>query len=331
MIPADLERILFARYDGDAKPPLAALCDELLAQQQDSWPRLAEGLASLESAEVREVRCAGCSVHVQFNPLRIVSTNARVDPASIRERKCFLCAGNLPPAERGILYRNEFLILCNPFPVFPRHLIISAVPHVPQSLAESLPVFLDLAADLAESFTVFYNGPCAGASAPDHLHFQAVPAGSLPIERLLAGGEGMRLIRRSGSVSLFLGESCGRTMMVLEGTDSRAVGEALLRLMGEMKKAPPDAGEPMMNVLGLQKKEHLRLVVLPRRKHRPDAFFREGDDQILVSPGAVDLGGLIVTPRERDFRILDADKIREIFEEVCVDRETAERWLRDME
>ncbi len=179
----ELERRCFAVFDGARETvPLADLAAGLLERQKKNWPGLAEGYAALEAVRVREIRGDGWGVNVQFNPRRIVSSGANLDPESLRRRPCFLCPENLPPEQQAILYRDDYLILCNPAPIFPAHLTIAHVRHLPQSLPDNLEIFLRLAADFGPRTTVFYNGPRCGASAPDHLHFQAAPAGLLPVE-----------------------------------------------------------------------------------------------------------------------------------------------------
>jgi diadenosine tetraphosphate (Ap4A) HIT family hydrolase len=161
---------------------LPKLCSELFAQQQSTWQQMAEGYASLEFIRIREIICNGCTVKVQFNPKRIISTGADVDPAIINKRKCFLCLENLPEAQQGIQYRDDFLILCNPVPIFPRHFTISSIRHIPQDFKFSVDTMLDIARDISPDYSIFYNGPECGASAPDHLHFQATPRRAIPVE-----------------------------------------------------------------------------------------------------------------------------------------------------
>jgi len=123
---------------------------------------------------LREIRGDGWGVKIQFNPRRIVSSGAQLDPESLRRRPCFLCLENLPPEQQAVLYREDYLVLCNPLPVFPGHLTIAHRCHLPQSLSGKVPTLIRLAADFGSRMTVFYNGPRAGASAPDHFHFQIV-------------------------------------------------------------------------------------------------------------------------------------------------------------
>lgn len=320
-----LEEKLFARYDAGSGPSLSSLCAGLLADQKETWPELAAGYEALRSVRLREIRGAAFSVQVQFNPGRMASSAAAVDPDSIRRRSCFLCLEHLPVAQRAVLYGGEFLILCNPAPIFPGHYTLSALRHVPQSLAGHIGVFLSLARDLSGEFVLFYNGPRCGASAPDHLHFQAAPAGAIPIEKTLAAEGRKRRIGSAGDIALFQGKNLGREVLVLEGRDAAGMEAVLRDFIAEMKTLLAEPGEPMMNVLCSHGTEGWRLTLFPRRSHRPRAFYRSGDGQLLISPGSVDMGGLMIAPRERDFEVLDAAAVETIFREVSLDGETALR------
>ena len=319
-LPAGGDGDCFAVYDGaEREKPLGETAAELMASQRKSWPALAEGCAALEAARIREIGGNGWRVKVQFNPRRIASTGAKLDPESIRRRPCFLCRENRPRQQEAILYRREYLILCNPAPIFPMHLTIVHRRHLPQSIEGTIPDFLRLAADLGPAFTVLYNGPRCGASAPDHLHFQAAPAGLLPAEtEVLEPGHRIMLSRQDG-VSLWRSRGLQRGILVIEGRDPGAVAAAFNRVSGALRRLTPSAEEPLLNLLGVCTGDGWRLLLFPRRKLRPAAYDREGEEQLLVSPGAVDMAGLLITPREKDFLALTGDTVREIFAEVAFD------------
>lgn len=320
------ERILTA-FPSTSSDSLPQICDALLRQQQSSWPQLIDGYASLKEVRVREVMCEGYSVFVQFNPQRIVSSGAKVDQKSINERKCFLCVENLPADEKGVLYRDEFLILCNPWPILDRHLTIAHTKHVPQGIEGFVSAFLDLAQAMSPDFSVFYNGPKCGASAPDHRHFQAAPLGLLPIERDAAHPTRRELrFTDAGTVLLSL-KNVGRQVIVIEGTGAADVESLFSRLLSSMRQVLRLEEEPKVNLLCVHQNETYRVIVFPRRKHRPDSFFRTDDKQILISPAATDVGGILVTPREKDFDRLDANTIQGIFDEVMLDEDTVEQII----
>jgi hypothetical protein len=319
MTRAETEDRIFARFDGFAGRSLAGLCGDLLAEQIRGWPDLAAGHEALAAARLRDMPCPGFSVRVQFNPKRITSATAKVDPESIRKRTCFLCRENLPPPQKGILYRQDYLVLCNPAPIFPRHYTVSSRRHIPQAIEDHLDVLLRLAEDFSGAATVLYNGPRSGASAPDHFHFQVFPTGTLPVESALDEKERKKLIRRFDDASSFRGMNLGRTVLIVEGRDSRGVSDLMLAVIDGMKKILREPGEPMMNILGSHGKGGWRVLIFPRGRHRPGVFDRDGDEQILISPGAVDMGGLIITPREKDFRILDCEMVQAVFRDVSWD------------
>ncbi len=319
---------IFASFNGKkSEPALSGLCLDLLAQQKSVWPALSEGVAALDHVRVRELHCNGFSVKLQFNPARIVSSAAPVDPQSIRERPCFLCTENLPEAQKGILYRQRFLVLCNPFPIVKQHYTVSHIHHIPQLLSEAIPFLLDLAKDLSPDFGVFYNGPRAGASAPDHLHFQAAPAGVLPIEKDLRENHNRRPARFMDGISLSRAGNLGREVLVVEGKTIDSIESALLTIMGRLKTAIPTSDEPMMNLLCSYRGNTWRLVIFLRKKHRPDAYYLTCRKRILISPGLVDMAGLVITPVEKDFTVLSAATMENIYREVSLDPETVRQMM----
>jgi hypothetical protein len=303
---------------------LAELAVRLLDGQKETWPQLTAGYSSLDSIRLREVKCMGYSVWLQFNPGRIVSTGAKVDAQSIKDRRCFLCVQNLPAQQNGILYRDEFLVLCNPAPIFREHFTISHVDHVPQSFRSFAVRFLELARDLSPIYTIFYNGPKCGASAPDHMHFQASPSGTIPVEE--AAREKSRRVHRKQvrGVEILTLADFGREVIVLESQHIEGLEHVLLDLLEALLDATGAKEEPMMNLLCSFVDSAWRVILFPRGKHRPDAYFKEGDERILISPAAVDIGGLIITPLEKDFNAVDARTVEGIFREVSLPQATVE-------
>lgn len=316
----DVGRRCFAVFDGRGDTlPLADLADGLLKRQKENWPDLSEGYAALGAVRIREIRGDGWGVKIQFNPRRIVSSGARVDPEAIRRRPCFLCLENLPPEQQAIRYRDGYLVLCNPMPIFPGHLTIAQLRHLPQSLPENILTFMLLATDFGPRTTLFYNGPGAGASAPDHLHFQAAPAGLMPIEKDILDPRKRAGVRRWAGATISGVMGLGRGVLVVEGREKEIVAELVGKLIEALGRFTSSAGEPMLNILCRDTGEGWRLILFPRRKHRPDAYFREGEAGLLISPGAVDMGGIIITAREEDFLTLTPDLVSGIFREVAFD------------
>ena len=330
---------------GQSSENLAELSVALLEQQKTSWPQLIDGYAALNFVRTREIQCSGPVRHassfggffvrLQFNPRRIVSSGAKVDAKSISERKCFLCVENLPAEQKGVLYREEFLVLCNPAPIFAQHYTISNIKHLPQAIENYGATLLSLAKDFSARFIVFYNGPKCGASAPDHMHFQSSPSGVIPVERDAEDAARRMLIKTVNDVAVLRLKSYGREVVVLEGKDSESLNALLLKFIDVMRRvtsrpSAESAEEPMLNILCSYHSGMWRVIIFPRRKHRPDVYFLEGEKKILISPASVDIGGLVVTPIEKDFLSVDAALIESIFKEVSAERSVVDRIVEEL-
>jgi ribosomal protein S18 acetylase RimI-like enzyme len=324
-----LHQKTYAVFGGGEKS-LPGLCLELLSEQKKSWQDLRVGYESLENVKERDLSCGRFSIRLQYNPGRIKSSLAAVSEREIRERRCFLCLDRLPESQKGILYRNEYLILCNPMPVFPSHFIISHLDHCLQAITGQIDLFLRLIADFGSGWMVLYNGPKCGASAPDHLHFHASPSGQMPIEKEICRENRIPLMKRRG-VLLDRLIDLGREVILLEGDDPMAVEDVLEEFLTGLKKVLLIDEEPMVNIAGFQKKGKWRLLIFPRRKHRPERFFKEGDDRLVISPGVIDMGGLLITPVERDFKRLDGVEVESIYREVSVDEKTVKHVIAVLE
>jgi len=322
------ERKIFASFYGnDHTETLPDLCRKLLDEQKASWDMLAKGYEALERAHVRELRCDGFSVRIHHNPARMKSATALIDKKSITARPCFLCLDNLPENQQGILYRQNFLILCNPFPITSHHFTIPHITHIPQTFDHAVETFLMMAEDFHPGFNIFYNGPESGASAPDHLHFQTTPAGILPVEKDINDRTKRSFITRRDGVSLFNVQAAGRGIIFIEGIHSDSVAHALRNIISAMKDVLSTPGEPKMNLLGSYNRTTWQVAIFPRQKHRPGVFFLPGNERILISPGLVEMGGIMVTPAEKDFHIVDHALVQEIYKEVSVDADIIEKIL----
>jgi ribosomal protein S18 acetylase RimI-like enzyme len=314
---------------------LPELCIELLSEQKKMWPELREAYESLNEVMERDVHSRGFSIRLQWNPMRIKSSLADVAKKNGKGRQCFLCLDHLPEGQIGILYRSEYLILCNPMPVFSFHFTVSHLDHRAQSVAEHIDTFLQLSADFGSSWTVLYNGPKCGASAPDHLHFQIAPSGKMAIEEEIREKKRLILITQVADVSLYRVRNLGREVIILEGNDPMAVEAGFKEFLNALKKVLLTDEEPMLNMVGFYKEKRWEerkwcLVVFPRKKHRPSVFFREGNARIVVSPGVIDMGGLVITPLEKDFEKLDGAAVRGIFREVSLERKAVEKAINGM-
>ena len=316
---------IFAEFPTQDNPVLPALCDDLFASQKKNWPQLAAACRDLASARERKVSCDHYSVMLQFNPGRALSSGAAVDAESIKKRPCFLCAGSLPPGQSGILYRNDFLILCNPAPIFHHHFTVVSRRHVQQEISTSLPALLQLATDAAPDYTAFYNGPACGASAPDHLHFQMAPAGVLPSLNEL---ENLPIMVETGGVSYRVSTDTDRAVVMLTSQDDGALIEQFMNLLRTTQSVLVTPDEPLVNILCTYEENHWRLTIFLRRKHRPDAYYAKGDERVFISPGAVDMAGVVITPQLIDFERLDCRGIRNLYREISLEDETVAKILR---
>jgi diadenosine tetraphosphate (Ap4A) HIT family hydrolase len=221
----------------------------------------------------------------------------------------------LPAQQLGVLYRNQYLILCNPAPIFEKHFTVVSLRHKPQEIASSINWLLQLGADLSPDYAVFYNGPACGASAPDHLHFQAIPRNVLPFLREL---KKLSPVENNSFVRYSRWERFDRSVVVLEGKNARELAEQFLRLLEAAQKKLKIDYEPMVNVICDYAGRRFRLFVFLRQKHRPEAYFAKGENRIFISPGAVDMAGIIITPLLDNYNRLDYNAIGRIYREVSL-------------
>ncbi len=290
---------------------------EFFNQQLQVWDTARNNFAALANVKVKEFDVAGSKVKVQFNPARIVSSAAKVDAKSLKERKCFLCAANRPDVQEGIEWKN-YTILINPFPIFPRHLTIPCNDHVDQRIAGRIADMMNLAAEL-EGYTLFYNGPKCGASAPDHMHFQAGNCGFMPIEEEV-GTAKKEVVAKIGDAELSLVSGTSHPYFLIR-TVEVVNGEKAFDMVYDRLVIPEGEPEPMLNVLCRYEAGVWSILVFPRKKHRPACYFAEGEANILISPASVDMGNVFITPLEKDFEKITAADIKQIFDECCLNEE----------
>jgi glycosyltransferase involved in cell wall biosynthesis/diadenosine tetraphosphate (Ap4A) HIT family hydrolase len=323
----ELETRTFIKYSGKTKKSLATLCRNLYDSQKKSWPKFGDACRDLASVQTRELSGENFKVVLQYNSARAISSGAAVDSESIKRRPCFLCDDNLPEEQKGILYQNQYLILCNPAPIFKNHFTIVALDHEPQEIASYIMSLLRLAAAASPKYAVFYNGPACGASAPDHLHFQMVPANALPF---LKESKGLPWVREISSVGYRMGECQDRSALVLESEKAKALSEQFLILLKAAQKILKTNDEPMVNVICYYTGNRWRLVVFLRRKHRPDSYFAENERRIFISPGAVDMAGVVITPLLDNYNRLDYNAVCGIYREVSLLESTMDSIINEL-
>ena len=284
-------------------------------RQMEKWADARHRFRDLKHVETHQL---SDQLKVQWNPARIVSTGAKIDKKTLGDRPCFLCDKNRPKEQISKQIDERFLLLVNPFPILPVHFTIPARKHQPQSIYKNygeMHRFLSLHSELM----VFYNGPKCGASAPDHLHFQAGTSGILPLQanwqRLSRNLTDIISLNDDEKIALIHDFVVPAFVIISKSEDS---DEALFQRLYKSMPVRGDETEPMMNIIAWRKGDEYISVVIPREKHRPEAYFAEGDAQMLVSPGALDMSGLIITPREEDFRKLTEESATAILQECGV-------------
>lgn len=309
----------------------------LLKRQLAGWPEAARRYRDLREVQTKEITIGGMPVRVQYNPARAVSTLARTDAASIAARPCFLCRGNRPQQQEALPFEGcdgrRYEILVNPFPIFPEHFTVPAVDHVPQRIAGRFPDMLRLA-EAFPDMTVFYNGPESGASAPDHFHFQMGCKGFLSVETHF-GLLGPKTVMRPGAAAIALTSAYIPGLPVITAPDAESAEAAFLRVLRSLPVSP-ETGEPQINILcwterntcaesrnshGNISRERIagdtvfRVLVIPRKAHRPSCYYAPEGEAVRISPASVDLGGVFIVPVEEDFRRTDAGVLQSIIRE----------------
>ena len=290
--------------------------NELFSAQLRDWELARVNYGLLSKVKTRELDFGGFRILVQFNPERIRSSVAKVDAKSIEARPCFLCGKNRPLQQQGVIFEKNMTVLVNPFPIFTKHLTIPSELHIDQRIGNNFGNMLNLAEAIPD-FLIFYNGPQCGASAPDHFHFQAGNKGFLPIETDFADRKFVRLISKKTGIEVWHWTGYLRGIMTLRGTIKEKLIQAFNHFFEKFSAFQPDKPEPMLNILAYHYPDGWVIHIIPRTLHRPIQFFAKGEKQILLSPAAVDFGGVIITPREEDFNKISASDIKDIFSQVC--------------
>ena len=287
-------------------------------RQLEKWDDARHRFRDLKHVETKKL---SEEVRLQFNLARIVSTGAKIDKKTLGERPCFLCDKNRPKEQMSQQIDERFHLLVNPFPILPVHFTIPARKHQPQAIYKNygeMHRFLSLHSELM----VFYNGPKCGASAPDHLHFQAGTSGILPLQanwqRLSRNLTDIISLNDEEKIAVVRDFIVPAFVIISKSEES---DETLFHRLYKSMPMRGDETEPMMNIIAWRKEDEYISVVIPREKHRPEAYFAEGDAQVMVSPGALDMSGLIITPREEDFHKLTEESATTILQECGISTE----------
>ena len=280
--------------------------DLLFESQIEEWSQLSRGVEGLKRTRSRKFVVNGFPVVARHIPHRIESTTASIDPDAIRNRACFLCAENLPDPEKGLAFDQKFVIVCNPFPILKNHLSIVLREHTPQRIEGHFLTMLELSAQLP-GYVILYNGPECGASAPDHMHFQACLFDDIP------------LIKDLDSASGGVIPGYPRSTFVLKDSNKVRLGQRFSELFAALEVHNQDRVEPMINLVAFRRDGECIVVVFPRSMHRPQVFHT---GELTWTPGAIDLCGVVVLPVESDLDKITAADIQEVFGEVSLKAQT---------
>ncbi len=296
-------------------------------RQLEKWDEARNRYHELRNVRTRELAMGASSIQVQWNPARMVSTGASIDKKAIAERPCFLCEANRPKEQTKKSVDNHFDLLVNPYPILPTHFTIPSVKHEPQRIRDIYGEIHKLLDEYPE-LMVFYNGPKCGASAPDHAHLQAGTSGRLPLQmswqRLSRNLTPLISLNDDESISLIDEYPC--PALLIRSHTPYGDEQLFLRLYEALPMLDDDT-EPMMNIVSWRCDDEYLSVVFPRGKHRPDCYYAQGNDQYIISPGALDMAGLIITPRQEDFERLTSEKALSILNEVSLPKEQLQQVI----
>lgn len=278
------------------------------------WQLARDNYQALGNTERRSMQLGDLTVGLQHNPARIVSTAAKTDAKTLAERPCFLCEKNRPEVQKGLPIADGWELLLNPFPIFPIHYTIVSTTHQPQ---EGLPLDMVAMAEKLPGHTVFFNGKKAGASCPDHLHCQAVMTHELPLMRLAeerhhlhSGGGVMERVMTSSELGLDVPFAFISIIVTPDEEGMRILG-SLEHIIGERY-----VEDGRLNFfVWIDSCGYLRVVAVPRNLHRPSCYGSDAPGQHLISPGCIDMAGVIIAPRKEDYDSLTESDIRLIYSE----------------
>ena len=281
--------------------------NKFIKDQLSVWPLAAANFRALKSMKTRSVKLGGLDAIIQFNPERIASSTADTDAATLAARPCFLCVENRPPEQFHIKFEGrkgrKYNIQVNPFPIFKRHLVIAREEHLPQAIWHHLPDMLDFACNY-RGYTVYYNGPKSGASAPDHLHFQAIPRESLPLETAVdafldAPGEPLSEVK---DAKLYHFDTFTRGIYCIKALTTKSLAKLFYQFL-DCCPVPDPGLEPRFNLYAWYRADtqEYRILVVLRSKLRSHHYYSDGPDHLTIGPGAAEMAGVFVAPKQEDF------------------------------
>ena len=295
---------------------------KFVGDQLSRWSLACDNFRALKNVVVREVEVNGLTVKLQFNPARMVSSAAKLTKEDIAKRRCFLCRENRP--EEQIMMKFEgrkgkkYHILVNPYPIFPDHLVIAMSRHTDQSIWKRYIDMLDLARKYSDQ-TFFYNGPCCGASAPDHHHFQGVPMGLMPLENDVDTAE-LKYLTQVQDARLYHYEKFTSGIFVIKAETAKSAAKMFYRLLDCAGTKEGDT-EPRINLFTYYRNGEFRSIVVFRKCHRSHHYFSDGPDHLTMSPGCADMAGVFIVPVAEEFEKITPELLGEMLSEVSIPKE----------
>ena len=322
----DIDSSILSPYLDDCRSEtFNARLQAFIKQQLETWPELKQAINKLDEQLINKIFLTESEVILQHNPRRLKSSASKVDKKSIEQRPCFLCPENLYEKQLGLSWNENWLILNNPYPIFKDHLVISHREHILQNVNDALHAMLKFALDTDFSFSAFYNGPACGASAPDHLHFQACKKNDLPIisqtDSIINSGDysNIPVIHEDTSSRSFAATLDNRGFFICLSENRGVLFSIVEKVISFLENMTKNSEEPLINIIISGSDSTYTAILFPRKTHRPECFYKDDNEKLLISPGAVDVGGVVILPREEDYRRINRKYLLEIFSEVCLD------------
>lgn len=318
------EPILLAAFprEQNEQQSLPNLVDDLFTHQIAHWPLLRENIRNCAQAEIKMLTLGHFDVRMQSNPARMRNTTANLEQSAIRQRLCKLCPQQLFLEQRGVQYRERFVLLCNPFPILERHLSIVDVRHVPQAIEGRLPLILELARDLSQDVVVFYNGPRCGASTPEHFHVQAGGAQDVPVlehHRLVAQEVGFHqhkhILWQEEKLEIFTLKDYHVQVLIYHGTDASILSDRIEYTINQFAELTGSADEQLISLLVHYTPPMWNVYLFPRAKHRPAGYF---DGTFVVSPASLDMASYMAIPVKEHFENVHVDQVQQVYNEVSL-------------
>ena len=313
---------------------------DMFSRELASHGRAFVNYQALSGVEVKDMTIDGFPAKLFFNPARVRSVMADVSPEALKKRACFLCPDDLEPLQLTTVWDSPtgqtYFIRVNPFPIFNHHFTISSAIHERQTFAPHMESMLHLAQAMPE-MSIFYNGPMCGASAPDHMHFQAVPRHSMPIEDHFDTNYANAVLVQESDLQSHLAalekvlsmasipENASQTGSLTAGASHTEEWEPRWNIISWYE--PESSASVVSDLQGKARStdaadlqptgRSYNTIVFFRRESRPQCFFAPENERILFSPGTVEMGGIGVVANQESFDRITPEVLRSMIQEVA--------------